>query len=178
MPRQYVIAGLFALAAAGCIVTDEIEFSENVNYPPEVTGAQPDTSAVLPVCRDDQNGFEEQRFVVSLWEPDEEDAPPRTDAMIHLWLDADQSSEAVRSGDCTVGALSPTEESGYEGGVLLTVTCTMDIPASVSEGDTLMVRVLVSDRGFVGEEDQRPETARTAAVFWTLVVVPSDACGK
>ena len=40
MPWRAAIAGLIALAAAGCIVTDEIEFQGDVNYPPEVLGTQ------------------------------------------------------------------------------------------------------------------------------------------
>jgi len=173
MPLRAAIAGLLALAASGCIVTDEIEFRDDVNYPPEVIGTQPDTSAVISVCR------EAQVFEVSLWEPDEEDAPPETEATIDVWLDANLTSAPQVAGDCTVKARSPDEGSSYEGGVLLTVTCTMETltgSISVSDGDTLITRVLVSDRPFV--EGVPPESARTAEVFWTLVVLPPAACGE
>lgn len=172
MRRGAAIAWIAALAA-GCIVTDEIEFRADVNLPPQVTGAQPDTSAVLYVCR------EAQEFEVSLWEPDEEDAPPETEAMIHLWLEPDIAEEEQVAGDCTVTARAPDEGSGFDGGVLLTVTCTMEILtgiAPVSDGDTLFARVLVSDRPFV--QGEPPETARTAEVFWTLIVLPAEECGE
>ena len=175
MPWRAAIAGLIALAAAGCVVTDEIEFQADVNYPPEVLGTQPDTSSVVYVCR------EAQEFEVSLWEPDEEDAPPRTEAAIGVWLDANVSSEEQVAGDCTVSARSPDEGSAYEGGVLLTATCTMETLAdassgAISDGDMLIARVLVSDRPFV--EGVPPPAARTAEVYWTLVVLPAAACGE
>ena len=172
MRRRLATAGILALAAAGCIVTDEIEFFDDVNNPPEVIGVQPANAAVIPVCR------EIQEFTVTLWEPDVEDAPPQTEAEIRVWIGADAASEGQVAGDCTVAAAAPAADSPYDGGVLLTVVCTMEILTnssfSVPDGDILVTRVLVSDRPFV--HGVPPETARTAEVFWTLVVLPTEEC--
>jgi len=174
MPRGAAIAGILALAAAGCVVTDEIEFTDDVNNPPEVIGADPPNAAVFPVCREDLE------FNVSLWEPDVEDAPPETEAEIRVWIDADAASEGQVAGDCTVAAAAPAADSPYDGGVLLTVVCTMEILTnssfSVPDGDILVTRVLVSDRPFV--HGVPPETARTAEVFWSLEVLSSQECGE
>jgi hypothetical protein len=170
MLRDAAIVGVLALAAAGCIVTDKIDFRNDVNYPPQVISVIPDTSAVLTIC-----GGEIPEFDVSLWEPDEEDAPPQTEAEIRVWLDDNSAGGGQVAGDCTVTATSPTEESPYEGGVLLAVVCKMtNFNNPISPPETLLVRVLVSDRPFV--EGTPPETARTAEVFWTLEVLSSEEC--
>ena len=169
MPRD-AIAGILALAAASCIVTDKIDFRNDINYPPQVISVVPDNSSVVTICQGDTPEFD-----VSLWEPDQEDAPPETEAEIRVWLNESSAGEGQRAGDCTVTATSPTEESLYEGGVLLSVACTMtNFNNPISTPEILIVRVLVSDRPFVG--DALPETARTAEVFWTLEVLSSGEC--
>jgi hypothetical protein len=173
MLRAAATAGILALVLAGCIVTDEIEFSDDVNYPPQVIGVSPDNSAVQTECRG-----ESPEFQLSLWDPDEEDAPPVTEAEIRVWLDIGSADEGVVAGDCTVFATSPTADSPYEGGVLLTAACTMTIlsegsPTSVSDG-LLLTSVLVSDRPFV--HGVPPEAARTAEVFWPVEVLANDEC--
>jgi len=173
MLRAGTITGILALAAAGCIVTDKIDFRDDVNSPPQVIGVSPDNSAVQTVCRG-----ETPEFQVSLWDPDEEDAPPETEAEIRVWLDINSANEGVGAGSCTVSATSPLEDSPYEGGVLLTAKCTMTILAglsapSVSDG-ILPTRMLVSDRPLV--QGVVPETARTAEVFWSVEVLSEQEC--
>jgi hypothetical protein len=173
MRRVDAIAGILTLAAAGCIVTDEIDFQDDVNYPPQVIGVSPDNSAVRTVCRGETPDFE-----VSLWDPDEEDAPPMTEAEIRVWLDINSADDGIGARDCTVTATSPTADSPYQGGVLLTAKCTMTIlagpsAASVSDG-LLPTRVLVSDRPFINGVP--PDSARTAEVFWSVEVLPDEEC--
>jgi hypothetical protein len=170
MLRRNAIAGILALAAAGCIVTDKIDFRDDVNYPPQVTGVSPDNSVVQTVCRPATPDF-----TVSLWDPDEEDAPPQTEAEIRVWLDDNGASAGQVAGACTVSATTPAADSPYEGGVLLTVTCTLEILAEpYSIPDILPVRVLVSDRPFV--HGAAPETARTASVLWAIEVLSDAEC--
>jgi hypothetical protein len=172
MARLVATAGILALAAAGCIVTDDIDFTEDINYPQEVTGVIPDNSTVQTVCR----GAEAPEYEVFLWDPDEEDAPPMTEAEIRVWLDINSADEGVKAGDCTVTATSATADSAYVGGVHLIASCTLNIltqPGYVSDG-LLPTRVLVSDRPFVNGEP--PPTARTAKVFWSLDVLPTSEC--
>jgi hypothetical protein len=164
------ICALVALAATGCIVTDKIDFTDDVNYPPQVIGVAPDNSAILSVCPETTPEFE-----VSLWDPDEEDAPPQTEAEIRVWLVSDGAGGGEVAGECTVSATTPSAESPYEGGVLLTAACTLEVLAApVTVPDVLLVRVLVSDRPFV--HGVAPETARTAQAFWTLDVLSSVEC--
>ena len=171
MTRLAAIAGILALAAAGCIVTDDIDFSEDVNHPPQVTAVSPDNTEVQTVCRGDTPTFQ-----VSLWDPDEEDAPPETEAEIRVWLVDYPTEDGQVGGECTVSATSPAADSAFQGGVLLHASCTLlvlkDPFSSIAEGDVLMTRVLVSDRPFV----QGAQTARTAAAVWTLEVLPDSEC--
>ena len=169
MLRDIAIAGILALAAAGCIVTDKIDFQDDVNYPPQVIGMSPDNSAVRFVCLGAEPEFE-----VSLWDPDEEDAPPMTEAKISAWLDINSPDEGEKAGDCTMSATSPLADSPYEGGVLLTAHCTMTILTGGVHDGLLPTRVLVSDRPFV--QGVLPETARTAEVFWSVEVLSEDEC--
>jgi hypothetical protein len=171
MLRDAAIAGVLALVAAGCIVTDEIEFRDDVNYPPQVISVVPDNRVIKTVCRGEMPEFD-----VSLWDPDEEDAPPVTEAEIRVWLDSSSADEGVGAGDCTVTATSPTADSSYEGGVLLIASCKMTILAEsggISDG-LLLAHVLVSDRPFI--HGVPPETARTAEVLWWLEVLSNDDC--
>ena len=171
MRRAAAIAGILALVAAGCIVTDKIDFSDDVNYPPQVIGASPDTGAVQTVCRPD-----EPIFTVSLWDPDEEDAPPETEAQINVWSGINPADEGQVAGSCKVTATTPAADSPYEGGVLLSAECTMTILAGlsgVSDG-LLPTRVLISDRPFV--HGVPPDTARTAEVLWSVEVLSDEEC--
>jgi hypothetical protein len=173
MLRKSAIAGILALAAAGCIVTDKIDFRDDVNYPPQVISVSPDNSSVWTACRGETLDFE-----VSLWDPDQEDAPPMTEAEIRVWLDLNSANEGIGAGGCTVTATSPSTDSPYQGGVLLTVSCTMttlsDSGDAVSDG-LIPTRVLVSDRPFV-HDGVPPEAARSAEVFWSVEVLPNEEC--
>jgi len=166
-------ASLFAIACAigaGCIVTDEIEFEDKVNNPPQVLTIVPPNEQIQHVCKKSHSyGF-------TVWDPDEGDAASYG-ARSALRIDPTEIVQP-KLGNCSITPVGSEGEQveGLETGVRLQVTCEIDLAvyAGVEEGEYLFVEVQVSDLGYV--QTALPEGARTAEVLWVLEVSPDSWC--
>jgi hypothetical protein len=170
MPNRRAAVAL-ALLAGGCIVTDRIEFTDAVNHPPEVLEVQPANDTIGMVCP------ELQEFTVDLWDPDADDLA-YYGAQIHAAWNQVNPGSWNYVGECAppldVGGLGAG--SGYETGVLLRITCALQLDQfSISQTDPrLLVLVRISDLGFY--QGQVRDGARTAEVVWALDLLPDEAC--
>ena len=169
-PRPAAV--LCLLLAGGCIVTDRIEFSDKVNYPPEVIAVQPPNDQIVLVCS------EPQTFTVDLWDPDEEDFAYYGAQIYATW------TPSVSGSWNHVGLCDPPVEigglgeapPGYETGVMLRITCGLPLDNfNLSAAyPRVLVLVRISDLGFF--QGQVREGARTAEVIWALDLLPEEAC--
>jgi len=158
---------VLAALAASCVVTDTIEFEDAVNHPPEVQSFEPANDRVITVCP------AEQSFRVDAWDPDPADATT-AEARVYLRLNPEVAGEWDVVRECEV---TPREAEPAEGGVVLGVTCNLDLGlyGAVQPGARLLVRVELADRGYA--QSLPRNDSRTAELLWALEVAPAAACG-
>jgi hypothetical protein len=162
---------LALIVATGCVVTDTIEFEDKVNYPMQVLFLSPANDEIELVCK------EHRTFTLKVWDPDEEDVATY-DSKIYLWPDPYKPIGKIEAGNCVVSELSGAEEvdETHKTGLQMTVTCDLDLTylGGVNEGDVMLTKIIVSDRRFIQQE--LPDDARTAEVFWALELLPDISC--
>lgn len=144
----------------GCIVTDEIEFEDYVNNPPEVVEVDPDNQIIQSWCKASYS------FTVVVWDPDEADAYSYA-ARLSMWIEPHSPSNPV-SKECVVTELATAGEQleEYKTGVQLNVACTIELQQyqGLQEDTLLLFEVQVSDQGY--NQSALPAGARTAEVVW------------
>ena len=65
---KILILASFALLFTACVVTDEIEFQDKLNYPPQFVSADPSNDAINYA-----KNSAKTEFTVHIWDPDEDD---------------------------------------------------------------------------------------------------------
>lgn len=169
--KSSALAVLALIIATGCVVTDTIEFEDKVNYPMQVLLLSPSNDEIALVCK------EHRTFTLKVWDPDEGDVATY-DAKIYLWPDPYKPIGKIEGGNCGVAELAGTEEvdETHETGLQMSVTCDLDLTylGGVNEGDGMLTKIIVSDRRFIQQE--LPDDARTAEVFWALELLPDISC--
>ncbi len=171
--RSKVVLAALALALGGCIVTDEIDFRDAVNHPPELIDVEPSNAYIDTVCP------ELQTFTVEVWDADEDDAAFYGAQIYVRWTPGDTGSwndQRPCNQPTEVAALEDGAEK--QEGVRMRITC--ELPLEYYSIDTaepyLLVMVRVSDRGFFqGSVD---EGARKVEVLWALELLPDAACAE
>ena len=155
-----------ALVTASCVVADEIDFQDKVNYPPQFVSSEPANDVINYT----QDGVLTE-FNVSIWDPDKDDFT-LYDGRISLIEQLSSSVQIVDTFSCNEPVLG--ESDVYEGGALISVTCTLTMRATDAAAQNLIVLVELSDRGY-GAGNVTPEDARTIQVMWTYEMLPPDA---
>ena len=169
-PRIAAVALLLPVLAAACIVTDDIQFEDAVNHPPEVIDVTPANDQITPVCP------ETQELTVTVWEPDAEDAAFYGAQIFARWTrGATGGWEYDDSCDPPV-ELDDPGDGDHAGGARVRLTCELPLEfINIDESDpTMLVLVRVADLGFF--QGQVRDGARTAEVLWVLEVQPEVAC--
>ncbi len=166
------------LAASSCVVTDRIEFQEKVNHPPEVKKIEPVGENVVYICNQDSISPYPyvQEFKFEIWDADATDAEELY-AKIMLMEDPPSSNATWSSiklcpKPSTQSALVPEEVD--QTGVRLHGNCDIKINKTL-QGRVMLVKVVVSDRGFIPDGLEVAEEARVAELIWT-VEVGADIC--
>jgi len=174
VPRPLpILAAVVAALLGGCLVTDELEFEDLVNNPPEVVSVEPPNSYIHPVCKGNYD------FAVTVWDADVEDVASY-DAKIYLWPTPSISTSTSLSekGYCETEEeyVDGEEDAQGEAGRQIRVSCTLDLNflGGVDEYDVMLMKIIVSDRQFI--QQTLPPDARKAEVFWALQLLPDDQC--
>jgi hypothetical protein len=171
-PLRYRIGLLcLALLVSSCVVTDEIEFQDKINMPPQLVWTEPVTD-VLHMVDDDTR----QTFTVQVWDPDEKDANSY-EGMITI-IEESNAVQPRKTSDrsCIVNVDTPPDPSEYDGGILVTFDCSVDFSLNATPVETtLIVEVDVSDRGFLGFPDEVARGANHIRVTWVFESRPATA---
>lgn len=162
-----LLAVVSALCAASCIVTDKIEFEDYVNNPPEVVYVDPSNKEIGFICKT------KQYFSVRIWDPDKGDVASYA-ARLNMYLPS--TSDPVKKECGVVGGATTEQLEGYKTGVLIDVTCEIDLQQyqGLEEDTLLLFEVQVSDLGYSGPDP--PDGARTAEVVWISKILPDWQC--
>lgn len=155
---------LLGLLASSCVVTDKIEFEDEVNYPPEVRRLEPANDSVLTVCGEGRHSFD-----IWVWDPDEKDADT-LDSKLFLLRNPYSGGTWTQGLDCQVA--EPGDEF-QETGALLYIKCETSI-LGVMSGDLIIVKAQISDRGYV--QNAVKEGARMVEVIWIVEIASEAAC--
>lgn len=151
--------------AAGCIVTDKIEFKDYVNNPPQVISIEPGNQYIEFWCKIPQS------FAIVVWDPDKGDAYTYA-ARLSMWINPSSTSSNPVSKECVVTELATAGEQveEYKTGVQLNVACEIDLQQyqGLQEDTLLLFQVQVSDLGY--NQSALPTGARTAEVVWVRQV--------
>ena len=158
------------LFVAGCLVTDEIEFEDDVNYPPQLLSMSPSNQYIGFFCADDN-----LEFSMTVWDPDPEDVDT-FDANIYFAADpSDSAASPSLGGSCVLNELvtsADDDDDTNNVGVQMKVDCSLNnIPAP---GDLNLVKIVASDLGFV--QGVAPEDARTVEVLWVKELLADELC--
>ena len=159
-----LLLGAMLLWGSGCAVTDEIEFSDSVNYPPEIVSVSPSNEIVKFANAEDTLAFK-----VTVWDPNEtgNQYAGRVKAVETL------SSMATNIVDERVCDVTPPDLVDG-GGAQVTVTCRASlIVTNASDVTTVVVSVVISDRAF-SASNEVAEGARELKMSWTLEVYPTN----
>ena len=127
------------LLASGCLVTDELEFDDLVNNPPQVVSIEPPNSFIQPVCND------EYEFTLTVWDADV-GAVGSYDAKIYLWPTPTAATNPSEKGLCLTEQLQSQDlDDEYESGAVIFVQCTLDLNflGGVDEYDVMLTKVVV-----------------------------------
>lgn len=165
---------VLGVAQESCLVTDTIEFEDEINHPPVVVAYYP-SQIILPVCHDD---LKNRVFWLTLWDPDE-DAPSQSESRGRLSVDLDSNPDTrnIADGKCDL----PREPPGYIGGeadlptgTYLHVRCSIDLSdRTVPEDAILSVTMEISDLGYSSLNNPR-EGANTVERVWVFEVEQCD----
>ena len=156
---------LIMWTVTACVVTDEIEFSDKINMPPQLHSIDPPNDRIETITN-----YSEKEFTVTLWDPDAEDGD--------LYLGKVTIIEQRNTGpyilwqsDCP-NPTSVLDPAIYEGGVMVTVKCNapFQLP-NAAEQTTILVQVDISDRNF---EEIYEDEAKELQVTWTLELYPQN----
>ena len=160
-----------ALLVSSCVVTDEIEFYDKINMPPRLESAVPATDT-LHVVEDSM----EQDFVVTVWDPDENDAESY-EGVITVIEESNGIQTRKTSDDSCTRSVDVPDSKKYEGGILVTFECTGDFSLNSAPVETtVIVEVDVSDRGFLGGvRDEVVDGANSLRVTWAFESRPATA---
>ena len=155
---------LIGVLVSSCVVTDKIEFEDEVNYPPEVRRLDPSNDSVLTICGEGKHSFD-----IWVWDPDEKDADT-LDSKLFLLRNPYSGGTWTQGLDCQVAI--PGDED-QETGALLYVKCETSI-LGVKSGDLIIVKAHISDRGYV--QNAVKEGARIVEVLWIVEIASEAAC--
>ena len=159
------------LVFTSCVVTDEIEFQDKINMPPQLVWTEPVTD-VLHMVDDDTR----QSFTVQVWDPDKKDADSY-EGMITIIEESNMVlPKKTSDGSCIATVETSPDSSEYDGGILVTFDCSVDFSLNATPVETtLIVEVDVSDRGFLGLPDEVAEGANHLRVTWVFESRPATA---
>jgi hypothetical protein len=170
--RQNVVFYLFAIVillaggwGLGCVVTDKIKFEDAVNHPISIEREQPTDNFMTGIYG------ESTSFSVIVQDEDVTDTIGGNIEGL-LEIDAFNWPNPRRPvGECEDPQfVKPVDTEGEETPRFV-VECTIENWASISDadiGDTLNVRLIVSDLGFV--RSQPRQGATTAEISWDMKV--------
>ncbi|MBN2714574.1 MAG: hypothetical protein JXX14_01890 [Deltaproteobacteria bacterium] len=150
-----------------CVVTDEIEFYDKVNMPPQRDSIVPTNDKIDTITNNS-----EKKYTVYLWDPDEYDGSDyrgkinviaQTNAgPVKLWAD----------GPCESPDPSEPDPDKYDGGIMVRIDCNAVFQMrNAPEKTTVIIQVTISDRQFsISSADE----AKTLQVTWTGELYPGN----
>jgi hypothetical protein len=156
------IAVIFFLFINGCVVTDEIDFDEKINYSPQLVEATP-----APDKINYSKANVTQKFTVIVQDPDKQDFK-YYDGRISLVETLNSSIINVETFSCNEPEVLDEEKNTEY--IKLSITCQLSLRPSSDNIDLLQVKVNISDRGYLAG-NTLPSDARTLEVIWTYELV-------
>jgi hypothetical protein len=177
MPRCFLlfipILTLFAGAQVSCIVTNQIDFEDEVNSPLTVISFSP----VEPIQTIEVDADDDVAFTILVWDPDiMDESNMRARLYISRESDSEDTPHQVRNCEPTAAqeplSTEGIDESYTQNGTLAEVTCSDNpyyIVLDSPPGTLVSVRMEVSDLGYTG--DVPTEGAYTVDIMWLFRVV-------
>jgi hypothetical protein len=159
---SYVFLAILLFNATSCVVTDTIEFEDEINHPFEIHSTTP-PEGIVPVC----NGENQREFKVRVWDMDEQDINNTT---MKVFLTLDYTPTDTTMGVC--GQPQLYHEQTENMGLVLEFTCSINLLV-ITKAQLYTVKIQISDKGFT-QADKPKENAHTAEVTWVLEVEECD----
>ncbi|MBN2344267.1 MAG: hypothetical protein JXX29_11890 [Deltaproteobacteria bacterium] len=164
---------MLLLEIPACVVSDEIEFTDKLNMPPRLESVSPPVDTVNTAMINSS-----KTFTIVLWDPDEEDATlygGAYDGYVKVIEQLNSSQTRTLSFRCERIDYSDPDLSRYEGGVMVTLTCTARFELNASDMTSVIVQAEISDRGFLDQDElELPDGANPFRVNWTFEMFPED----
>lgn len=168
--RILFISLFFGISASlgGCLVTDEVEFEDDVNHPPQMLSVSPSNSYF--------HWTTDGTTTVSarVWDPDEEDLDTLKAAI--YFVENPYSSSATFKGvasttECSITSLEPSDEELDDGitGTVLNVSCDIEMGDVFNNSDVALIKMVVSDLGFRTWTVEKG--ARTVEAQWVYQLI-------
>jgi hypothetical protein len=165
-----IAAALGLTALGGCLVTDTIEFEDEVNRALEIVSSSP-LEQIIETCPDDELAFE-----VTVRDPDEPDPLDSSiEALLSINLDVNGLEPPVElSCDPPRSPLGSEDAEEPEHGGLANLRCAVDLSRlNVPSEALLPVTVRVSDLGFTSAKTPR-QGAHVVEREWVLSIEESS----
>jgi hypothetical protein len=161
---SFILFSLILLT--GCMVTDEIEFKDKVNYPPSIIDVQPPSGQINYAVKGST-----VTFTVTLFDHDKDDFDYYDGRIVILET---LNSSYIKKDIFSCKEPQPAGGEDFSDGITVIMTCQATLRTTLDTQNTLQIEVEISDRGY-DSGNSLPEDANTVKVLWTYELLEQNS---